>query len=490
MNYLKSDFSAPKTLALDPLKTSRQQSPRWTISHRTIAPLAIVFDALIIFAMSMLSGVVYHLQTIGLPGDIKQSGGLAAVVAVLFIALAKSHNLYAISELLNFKSQIRQVTTIWIFVFLVLTTVVFVMKVGGSFSRGATLSFAVSGVGMLIAARGAWRIFLANDLAVRKFSGRKVALIADQVSSGDSGLREALTRHGMELTDYFVLPADRNGASRRKEVIAQAISTIRGSNIEEIIVSTNLDYWSELKTLLSELRVLPLPVNLVPIGTISELFKLKLHTIGDTVTIELQRNPRTLFERSVTRIFDIVVAGTALLLLLPLFLLTAIAIAVDSSGPILFQQQRRGFNGRPFRILKFRTMTVMEDGESIVQARPNDPRVTHIGNWLRRTSIDELPQLFNVLQGSMSIVGPRPHAVAHDNEFDRLVNNYAYRQHVKPGLTGWAQVNGFRGQLHSTIDIKKRVEFDLWYINNWSLALDFKIIFMSIIEIIRGHNAY
>ena len=245
-----------------------------------------------------------------------------------------------------------------------------------------------------------------------------------------------------------------------------------------------------MKSLLSELRVLPLPINLVPIGAISELFRLPSHTIGDTVTIELQRNPRTLLERSVTRVFDILVAGTALVLLLPLFLFTAIAIALDSSGPILFRQQRRGFNGRPFYILKFRTMTVMEDGKNIIQARPNDPRVTYVGSWLRRTSIDELPQLFNVLQGSMSIIGPRPHAVAHDTEFDKLVNTYAYRQHVKPGLTGWAQVNGYRGQTRSTKDIEKRVEYDLWYINNWSLALDFKIILMTVIEIVRGHNAY
>jgi Undecaprenyl-phosphate glucose phosphotransferase len=490
MNYHKSGISASKTLALDAFNTSLQQSPRWTISHRAIAPLAMIFDALIIFATSMLSGIVYSFETNGSPGNLTQFGGFAAVVAALFIALAKSYNLYSMSELLNFKSQIRKAVTIWIFVFLFFTMVIFVMKVGGNLSRGTTLSFAVSGIAILIAARSVWRIFLSDDLAVRKFSGRKVALIADQVSAVDSGLLEALTRHGMELTNYFLLPADRNDASHRKEVIAQTISAIRGSNIEEIIVSTNLDYWSDLKNLLAELRVLPLPVNLVPVGVISELFKLSSRRIGTTVTIELQRNPRTVLEQLVTRVFDIIIAGTALILLLPLFLFTAIAIAVDSPGPILFRQQRRGFNGRPFKILKFRSMMVMEDGESIVQARPNDPRVTNIGNWLRRTSIDELPQLFNVLQGSMSIVGPRPHAVAHDNEFDRLVHNYAYRQHVKPGLTGWAQVNGYRGQLRSTIDIEKRVEFDLWYIDNWNLALDFKIILMTVIEIIRGHNAY
>ena len=466
MNYFNSDFIMSKTVAIDALKKSLHQSPKWTVSHRAIAPLAMVFNALIIFAMSMLSSIAYNLATSEQWGPLALPGGFAAVMAALFIALAKGYNLYAISELLNFKSQIFRVATLWISVFLFLTMVVFVMKLGQSFSRGATLSFAVFGVAMLIGARGAWRVFLSDGLAVRKFSGRKVALITDQSSELDLSLLEAITRHGMELAEYFLLPADRNDLSRREEVIAQTISTIRGSDIEEIIVSTNLDYWSELKNLLLKLRVLPLPVNLVPIGMMSELFKLKSHTIGDTVTIELQRSPRTRLEQFVTRVFDIAIAGTALILLLPLLLFTAIAIAVDSPGPIIFRQERRGFNGRLFQIFKFRTMIVMENGERVVQAEPNDPRVTRIGNLLRRTSIDELLQLFNVLQGSMSIVGPRPHAVAHDNEFDKLVNTYALRHRDRRGSTGWAQVNGCRGQMCSTKDIEKRVEYDLWYINN------------------------
>jgi putative colanic acid biosynthesis UDP-glucose lipid carrier transferase len=135
-------------------------------------------------------------------------------------------------------------------------------------------------------------------------------------------------------------------------------------------------------------------------------------------------------------------------------------------------------------------MFVQEDGATIVPAQPNDRRVTRVGNLLRRTSIDELPQLFNVLKGTMSIVGPRPHAVAHDDQFDILVSNYAYRQHVKPGLTGWAQINGYRGELRTLADIEQRVKFDLWYIDNWSLPVDFKIIIMTLVEIIRGENAY
>lgn len=490
MNYLKRDLGASKTLTLSPLKDSRRQPLKWAVSYRAVAPLAMLGDALLIVSMCILSGVAYHLETVGTRGDLEQFAGFAAVVAALFIALGKSRNLYRLTELLNLKSQIWRIVTAWVVVFLFLTAVAFAIKVGGSFSRGATLSFAVSGLAVLIGSRVLWRIILADGLAVRRFSGRKVILIAEQALSLDSGLFQTLTQHGLELAHHFVLPTDRKDTQRRKDVIAQAISKARGSNIEEIVVGANLVHWSELNSLLSELRVLPLPVNLIPVGPMSDLFKLSSHTIGDTVTIEFQRGPRTLLERTVKRTFDLVVAGTGLVLLMPLFLATAAAIKLDSAGPIIFRQRRHGFNGRPFHILKFRTMSAMDDGETIVPCQPKDARVTRVGKWLRRTSIDELPQLFNVLKGSMSIVGPRPHAVAHDNQFDKLVGNYAYRQHVKPGLTGWAQVNGYRGQLRTVADIETRVKFDLWYIDNWNLAVDFKIIFMTAIEIMRGDNAY
>jgi putative colanic acid biosysnthesis UDP-glucose lipid carrier transferase len=167
-----------------------------------------------------------------------------------------------------------------------------------------------------------------------------------------------------------------------------------------------------------------------------------------------------------------------------------VAIKLDSPGPILFRQQRLGFNGCSFQIYKFRTMSVLEDGLSAIQARVDDDRVTRLGKWLRRTSIDELPQLLNVLDGGMSLVGPRPHAVAHDNQFDKLVRNYAFRQRMKPGLTGWAQVHGFRGPTTTTDLIERRVEYDLWYIDNWSLKLDFGILLQTPLEVLRGSNAY
>lgn len=490
MNYVKRDLGARKTIAFGPLKEVPRHSVPWAISYRAVAPLAMLFDAIIIIATSMLSGITYHVEVLGQLGNLDRFAGFAAIVAALFIAIAKSRDLYELSELLNFKSQTWKITATWIVIFLFLTAVGFAMKVGDQFSRGATLSFAFTGLAGLIALRAIWRVYLADGLAVRRFAGRKVVLIADQTSAADADFIESMAQHGLQLAQHFVLPSGRGETERRRAVISHAISSVRGSNIEEIVVGANLDNWMELHGLLGELRVLPLPVNLVPVGPMADLFKLSSHTIGEAVTVELQRGPRTLFERGIKRIFDVIVATVALLLLAPLFIMTAIAIKIDSSGPIIFRQRRCGFNGRQFQILKFRTMTVQEDGSTIKAAQRNDQRVTRVGNWLRRTSVDELPQLFNVLQGTMSIVGPRPHAVAHDDEFDKQVGNYAYRQHVNPGLTGWAQVNGYRGELRTVTDIEQRIKYDLWYIDNWSLMLDFKIILMTIVEIFRGENAY
>ena len=220
------------------------------------------------------------------------------------------------------------------------------------------------------------------------------------------------------------------------------------------------------------------------------MFRRPTRDLGNTVCVEVQRGPLTFVERAVKRLTDLIGAGLALVILSPLLAVVVIAIKLDSSGPVLFRQKRCGFNGRSFSIYKFRTMRVLEDGPSVIQARQVDSRVTRVGKWLRRTSIDELPQLLNVLEGSMSLVGPRPHALSHDGQFDKAVRNYAFRRRVKPGLTGWAQVHGCRGPTPTAASIERRVEYDIWYIDNWSVRLDLVILLQTPIEVLRARNAY
>jgi exopolysaccharide biosynthesis polyprenyl glycosylphosphotransferase len=190
------------------------------------------------------------------------------------------------------------------------------------------------------------------------------------------------------------------------------------------------------------------------------------------------------------RLIDLAIAIPCLFLVAPAMLTIAIAVWLDSKGPILFRQRRLGYRGKPFTIFKFRTMNVLEDGRDIVQARRGDSRITRIGRILRSASLDELPQLFNVIRGDMSLVGPRPHAVAHDHFFASLIGNYELRQQVMPGVTGWAQVHGLRGETATTGMMRKRVEFDLWYARNASLSLDLEILARTAVEVFRQRNAY
>jgi len=210
-----------------------------------------------------------------------------------------------------------------------------------------------------------------------------------------------------------------------------------------------------------------------------------LSTDGLSLPVTIQGAPLTAFERAVKRTLDVVGSVTAILFLSPLFLMAAIAIKLDSGGPIIFRQRRTGFNAKEFVIFKFRTMTVLEDGEAIIQACRGDLRATRVGKFLRRSSIDELPQLLNVLKGEMSLVGPRPHAVAHDREYEVHIADYGFRQHIKPGITGWAQVNGLRGETRSLETMTERVKLDLWYINNWSLGFDINILARTCFEVLR-----
>ena len=493
MNYVNRNSSAKKrAIALHPLEgsTSRAASRKWTISYRVIPPIAMACDALIIIATSELSALVYEYYRFGQSTSLLRHGGLAALIAALFIALAKTRNLYDPSELLNFKKQARDIAVNWISVFLFVLTIGFVIKTSESFSRGVILLFNALALFGLTSLRVGWRIFLADGLAVRRFAGRNIALITDNKASANSDIFKLLSEHGLQANKRFVLPTYGADEKVQRKVVRDAIASIRGSDVEEIVVSGDLEHWSELQNVLIELRSIPLPIYLLPTGSVTDLFKLPLSNIGETTTIELQRGPRTLTELVIKRLIDVVVASTALVCFLPLLVLTTAAIKLDSGGPVFFRQMRCGFNGRKFKIFKFRTMSVLEDGDTILQATREDKRVTRVGRWLRRTSIDELPQLINVLQGDMSIVGPRPHAVAHDAQFEKLVGTYAYRHHAKPGITGWAQVNGHRGITRTTAQIEQRTALDLWYVENWSLSLDFKIIFMTAIEVFRGENAY
>jgi putative colanic acid biosynthesis UDP-glucose lipid carrier transferase len=209
-----------------------------------------------------------------------------------------------------------------------------------------------------------------------------------------------------------------------------------------------------------------------------------------TVPYEINRTQRSGGEELRRRAFDLVIAVVALVLVLPVLFAIAVAIRIGSPGPILFRQTRGGIDGRPFRMYKFRTMTVIENDVAITQVTRGDPRITRVGRRLRQTSLDELPQLLNVIRGEMSLVGPRPHALQHDIEFGKIIDGYALRSRVKPGITGWAQVHGLRGETSTIEAIQRRVDFDNEYIAHRNLRLDVFILVRTVREVLRQTNAY
>jgi putative colanic acid biosynthesis UDP-glucose lipid carrier transferase len=213
-------------------------------------------------------------------------------------------------------------------------------------------------------------------------------------------------------------------------------------------------------------------------------------TLGNTPMITVNDHPFYGSYWLLKKLEDLILGIIIFLIALPIMLLIAIAIKLTSKGPVLFKQRRYGLNGEVIQVLKFRTMKTMDDGVVVVQASKDDPRITPLGRILRKTSLDELPQFWNVLQGTMSIVGPRPHAIAHNEEYRQLIEGYMLRHKVKPGITGWAQVNGLRGETETLDKMKSRIDYDLYYINHWSIWFDLKIILMTIINGFTGKTAY
>ncbi len=489
MNRQKVGIAEAEEVAARDLKgIFLDKARKWPIRYEWIETAAIGFDAATIVSASYCASLFYQLNN-GLRLELEQPLGSATLVAVLFCLLLKCQGQYKPAELLIWRRQIRLIFLTWAGVFLLLAGIVFALKIGSGLSRATNILFAAFGIVGLIANRTIIRELLKKGLSEHKFSGRKVALIVDPAQRHNP-ISRRLCKVGLDVSTTFALPPRGAGSNLRRKLAKDVIEHIRGSDIEEVIVTADLHRWSEVRAFADELRLLPFPITMIPTGDAKEILNRLRCDLDAMPRVELQRGPLSRTERLAKRVIDLIGAVTVLVLLAPLLIMVAVAIKLDSPGPFLFRQQRLGFNGRSFRICKFRTMSILEDGFSAIQARPVDDRITRVGRWLRRTSIDELPQLFNVLGGSMSLVGPRPHAIAHDNHFDKIVRNYAFRQRVKPGLTGWAQIQGCRGPTPTTEHIEQRVEYDLWYIDNWQLGLDFVILMQTPLEVLRGRNAY
>ncbi len=270
----------------------------------------------------------------------------------------------------------------------------------------------------------------------------------------------------------------------------QLASQVKSQNIQLIYLSLPMASQPRILQVLDDLKDTTASIYFVPDMFVTDLIQGQSSMVCGTPVISVCETPFKATNGVVKRLADIVFSVLILIMIFPLLLVIAAAVKLGSPGPVIFKQRRYGLDGEEILVYKFRSMTVTEDGGSIKQAQKNDARITPLGAFLRRSSLDELPQFVNVLQGRMSIVGPRPHAVAHNELYRKLIKGYMVRHKVKPGITGWAQVNGYRGETDTLDKMQGRIDFDLDYLRNWSLQLDAQIILKTIRLVLKDHKAY
>ena len=467
--------------------------PSVTFPCEAVPYLLSTADALVILFASLFGGFIYHWST-GTPiPDLFAYFALGLIASFIHIVRLGGRGYYDFESAAKPTVEIAEVLVSWFTTGLMLAFFAFLLKVGESFSRGSFLVFLVCAPAGLLALRRTAKVLVARAAARGSIGRRNIVLLGDQAELDSLDPRDLLAFFGAGEVNRFQLTADSDSLiqnSSDTKTLDLVANFIRRNNTAEILLALPWSDVARIELIRDQIKMLPVSAKLLPDTQIRTLTNYASSAHQRIVSLEIQRAPLSAIERVVKRAIDLSIGVLALIFFTPIMALTALAIKFDGDGPIFFLQSRRGFNGRQFVMFKFRTMTVQENGDVITQATRNDPRVTRIGKLLRAASIDELPQLLNVLQGEMSLVGPRPHALAHDNYFENLLQDYAFRHHVKPGMTGWAQVNGLRGATPSVDLIARRVKMDLWYINNWSLWLDIQILIKTLFEVLRKRNAF
>jgi Undecaprenyl-phosphate glucose phosphotransferase len=417
---------------------------------------------------------------------------------VLAANLFYLNDAYRFRVLARLSDSLGRVTLAWTTVAAVLIVLSFVTKASADFSRVWSFLWFASALGLMVVLR------VAAQRLIRHWQ-RRGLLHPSVAVLGAGPVAERLVRHLMSDAEsavrlvgvYCDVDGERAaecGGQRFAGNIEALIQDARRLPIDMVVLALPWSDETRILAAIDRLRTLPLNVSLCPDGIGFQLGRCPISHLANLSTLSIQHKPLTGWHHVVKAIEDRTVAAAALVFLAPLLATIALLIRLDSPGPVLFRQKRYGFNDQLIEVLKFRTMRDDARDQNAEQlTRRNDPRVTRVGAFLRRTSLDELPQLFNVLRGDMSIVGPRPHALrakAAGVLYPEAVRNYSARHRVKPGITGWAQVNGWRGETETLEQISKRVEHDLFYIEHWSILLDLKIILRTALGGFTGRHAY
>ncbi|AMD00101.1 UDP-glucose:undecaprenyl-phosphate glucose-1-phosphate transferase [Halomonas chromatireducens] len=409
-----------------------------------------------------------------------------AIMCLLVILLNTVQGGYERWRISRISSLLGKLCLVWLTVAIIAASLIFFAHAAERFSRlwiGFTLviSFLVSGGSRVLAQ------VLLRSARRRGWSQRPVFL----VGPGEQILRVAAGMRNSPAEGYALAGIERMSAPPEAGCLKRLARRVEESGAREVWICVPLEMGGVVRTIFYALRYHTAEVRFVPDFKDMHLLNHRMSQVAGQLSIDLSVTPIDGVARIVKRLEDLVLGSFFSLLALPICLIIAVAIKATSPGPVLFKQYRTGANGKLFKVYKFRSMAVHQEvGGCVTQARKGDPRVTRLGALLRRTSLDELPQFYNVLQGRMAIVGPRPHALAHNEHYKDLVESYMKRHKVKPGITGWAQVNGLRGETDTVDKMERRVQCDLWYIDNWSLWLDLRIIGLTIVKGFINPNAY
>ena len=417
--------------------------------------------------------------------------GACLILALLVFAMTFPGGLVRDSEKAG--DLMLEIVTGWVAVLGLLGLLGWATRTLQAFDQEVIFAWALATPAVLFAAHRLLPLVMPRVLATQGL--QKVAVIA---GANDLGRRLAERLRdpmlGTRVAGYF----DDRGAGRLQNLpaaqnlgdLSRLADFARAQRIDVIYIALPMASQPRILRLLEDLRDTTASIYFVPDIFVSDLIQARVDSIGGLPVVAVCESPFYGFNGVVKRASDIALASLILLLIAPLLLAIAVGVKLSSSGPILFKQRRYGLDGRKIVVYKFRSMTVAEDGDLVRQATRNDSRITKFGAFLRRTSLDELPQFINVLQGRMSVVGPRPHAVAHNEMYRKLIRGYMIRHKVRPGVTGLAQVNGFRGETETVEKMKGRIDMDLTYLRNWSLLLDLQIILKTVVVVLGRQNAY
>jgi len=443
-------------------------------------------DMALVWLLGLVAYWVRH--DLGAPSPLQW--GLLAIAPFVFAAALSVVGCYAPRRVLNIAHTIKTVILGGALAAFVLLTLGYITKSTEDFSRiwlgvwGLTLTPALIGL-RLVARRVAARLGAAGVMR------RRVALIgcAPTLTRLETRIRDTADQVRIDIA--FVVTVDPHRPGGVKAALAEIGEACAGQGVpDDFVLAFPGDRTEILEQVVAGIRHYWANIDVCPDHAFIGLPFRDARSIGGVPLMRLVTRPFEGGQGVMKWLEDKVLGGVFLVPGLVLMVLIALAIKIDSRGPVLFRQTRFGFGNHPITVLKFRTMHADTCDEGAQQATEDDPRVTRLGRFLRRASLDELPQLFNVLGGSMSLIGPRPHAVPHNLEFAPLVRDYLSRHRIKPGMTGWAQVNGFRGEITSIELLRKRVEYDLFYIENWSLELDMVILARTAVVVVTGKNAH